>query len=321
VAGLEDGGFVVTWGSFNQDGNNWGIYGQRYGANGAAVGGEFQVNTFTPSTQIQPSVTGLDDGGFVVDGSGYGIYGQRFAANGSAMGSEFQLNQITAGDQYMETTSSSESIAALADGRLVATWNNGFGSGEVYVRLFDVPYVDQFDVTVPVDTDADANAVAENAAAGTVAGLAAFAVDADSSNNAVTYTLTGNPGGLFAIDPTTGIVTLAAAIDRETVGPSVDIEVTATSQDGSAATQTFTIAIGDVDEHDVSAPIDTDGAANAVAENASIGTVVGLTAFASDADATSNGVTYTLTGNPGGLFVIDPATGIVTLAAPRSTSR
>ena len=50
---------------------------------------EFQVNTYTQSSQNDPSITGLSDGGFVVtwgsdgqDGSGYGVFGQRFDANG-----------------------------------------------------------------------------------------------------------------------------------------------------------------------------------------------------------------------------------------------
>ncbi len=38
--------------------------------------------------------------------------------------------------------------------------------------------------------------------------------------------------------------------------------------------------------------IDNNGAANSVVENASIGTVVGVTALASDADATTSGITY-----------------------------
>jgi hypothetical protein len=50
----------------------------------------------------------------------------------------------------------------------------------------------------------------------------------------------------------TGVVTTAAAIDRETLGPSVSIGVTATSTDGSSASQTFSIAINDVNEAPVS---------------------------------------------------------------------
>ena len=47
VTGLADGGFVVTWMSGNQDGSSWGIYGQRYAADGAASGDEFLINTVT----------------------------------------------------------------------------------------------------------------------------------------------------------------------------------------------------------------------------------------------------------------------------------
>ncbi|MGE6291669.1 hypothetical protein, partial [Aeromonas media] len=101
--------------------------------------------------------------------------------------------------------------------------------------------------------------------------------------------------------PATGVVTVAAAIDREALGASVNIEVTAISADGSSQAQTFTIAINDVDEFDVTTPTDTNAATNAVDENIAIGTLVGVTAFASDADATTNAVTYSLSGNPGGL--------------------
>ena len=49
----------------------------------------------------------------------------------------------------------------------------------------------------------------------------------------------------------------------------------------------------------MSTPVDSDVAVNAVTENAATGTLVGVTAFASDADATNNTVTYSLTGNAG----------------------
>lgn len=43
VTGLSDGGFVVTWSSFGQDGDNDGIFGQRYYGPGSTVGSEFQI--------------------------------------------------------------------------------------------------------------------------------------------------------------------------------------------------------------------------------------------------------------------------------------
>jgi len=58
VAALVGGGYVVTWSSDGQDGSGWGVYGQRYDASGAASGGEFQVNNYTPNHQIYSSVAG-----------------------------------------------------------------------------------------------------------------------------------------------------------------------------------------------------------------------------------------------------------------------
>src|SRR5205814_1979815 len=126
--------------------------------------------------------------------------------------------------------------------------------------------------------------------------------------------LTDSAGGKFTIDSGTGVVTVAGAIDRE-VDASLSITVRATSEDGSHADQAFTIAVNDVNEFSVTTPLDTNAAANAVDENVAVGTVVGVTAHAFDADATTNAVTYSLTSNPGGLFAIDATTGVVTTAA------
>ena len=55
-------------------------------------------------------------------------------------------------------------------------------------------------------------------------------------------------------------------------------------------------------------------AANTVAEDAVVGTVVGDHGQASDADATTNTITYSLDDDAGGLFAIDANTGMVTVA-------
>ncbi|NGX62316.1 MAG: hypothetical protein K940chlam9_01813 [Chlamydiae bacterium] len=92
VAPLNDGGFAVTWISSDQDGDLYGIYGQRYDSSGVKNGLEFQINTYTTSDQLGPSVAPLNDGGFVVtwessdqDGDSYGIYGQRYDSNGNSI--------------------------------------------------------------------------------------------------------------------------------------------------------------------------------------------------------------------------------------------
>ena len=95
--------------------------------------------------------------------------------------------------------------------------------------------LDEFDVSVPTDTDAATNEVDENVAIGTTVGITADAFDLDATNNTITYSLTSNPDGLFQIDANTGVVTTAAAIDRETHGASRSITVQAASSDGSTA--------------------------------------------------------------------------------------
>jgi VCBS repeat-containing protein len=175
--------------------------------------------------------------------------------------------------------------------------------------------VNEFDVSTPVDSNAAADVVDENSAIGTVVSVTAGASDADATTNVVTYSLSDDAGGRFAIDATTGVVTVAGAIDREAAAAALNITVRATSADGSTADQAFAIGINDVDEFDVTTPADTDAATDTVNENAAMGTLVGITASGGDADATTNGVTYSLSSNPGGLFAIDADTGIVTTAA------
>ena len=161
--------------------------------------------------------------------------------------------------------------------------------------------------TTLIDTNAAANATNENAAPGTPVGITAT-----DSVVGVTYSLSNSAGGRFTINPSTGDVTVAGAIDRETAGASLAIEVTATSSSGTHLA-TFNIAIGDVDEFAVTAPVDDDFTANGVAVGTATGTPVGITALARDADATTNAVTYSLSDNAGGRFAIGATTGIVTV--------
>ncbi|WP_305984592.1 VCBS domain-containing protein [Roseibium sp.] len=191
---------------------------------------------------------------------------------------------------------------------IVVTANSTDGSSSQETFTIDVTDFDEFDITPVSDTDIATNSVAENAGEGAAVGVTAQANDLDVTDT-VTYS-TSTPG--FDVDPITGVVTLAAGanLDAET-SPTVDVVVVATSTDGSSSQQTFTIAVTDVSESVVSAVSDADSTADAVAENAGEGTAVGVTAFASDADA-GDTVTYS-TSTPG--FDVDPNTGVVTLAS------
>ncbi|MFN6206648.1 MAG: DUF4347 domain-containing protein, partial [Planctomycetota bacterium] len=194
-----------------------------------------------------------------------------------------------------------------------ATSADGSWSTQTYtISLTDV---DEFDVGAVTDTETAANSVVENSANGTTVGITASASDADATTKTITYTLDNSAGGRFAINSSTGVVTVAnsSLLDREAAA-SHSITVRATSADGSWSTQSFTINLTDVDEFDVGAVTDGNAAANSVAENSANGTAVGLTASASDADATTNTITYTLDDTAGGRFAINSSTGVVTVA-------
>ena len=133
------GNFVVTWASLNQDGSNYGVYGQRFAADGSAQGAEFRVNSTVADSQLYHDVAMLADGRFVVafqsrnpDGS-FEVFMQRYAADGSAVGGETQVNTVS-----VSGTQAFPSISADADGNLTVVWNSsadGSGSGVVGRRL------------------------------------------------------------------------------------------------------------------------------------------------------------------------------------------
>ncbi len=124
-----------------------------------------------------------------------------------------------------------------------------------------------------------------------------------------------NDGGRFTIDGNTGVVTVAGTINREADGPSRNITIGPLRLTGSFTDQVFSIAIVDANRIRRYCPTDTDATTNAVDENVTIGTVVGITVSSSDSDATTNTVTYSLFDNDGGNFTIDANTGVVTTAA------
>jgi hypothetical protein len=71
VATGPNGSFLVTWESFGQEGNSSrGIFGQRFDALGAPVGGEFQANSYTTADQREPRVAYDSSGNFVIAWSG-----------------------------------------------------------------------------------------------------------------------------------------------------------------------------------------------------------------------------------------------------------
>ena len=168
-------------------------------------------------------------------------------------------------------------------------------------------------ISIVNDVDSANNEIQENNLSGSQVGITAAASDVDTGDS-ISYSLFDNDGGRFEIDEVSGVVTLAGSVDRETDGASRNITVRATSTDGTFSDEVFVIDIVDVDEFDVDVVFDSDSSVNEISEQAVAGTPVGLTAFASDLDATTNAITYSLDDNAGGRFAIDGVSGVVTIA-------
>merc|ERR1712188_140170 len=85
VESFSDGKFIVVWQSFGQDDSNYGVYGQRYNADGTKLNSEFLIHEYGTDRRPNPNIGTFDDGKFIVvwssnaqDDSGDGVYGQLF---------------------------------------------------------------------------------------------------------------------------------------------------------------------------------------------------------------------------------------------------
>jgi Ca2+-binding RTX toxin-like protein len=130
VAGLADGGFVVSWTDFqptDEDASGYNIKAQRFDDSGAPIGAEFIVNSDMNLYQSMPSVAGLPDGGFVISwtsgGSSYygveddvSVRAQVYDATGAKIGGEVE---VTAGNLLAQRQ---PTIASLPDQRFVIGW-------------------------------------------------------------------------------------------------------------------------------------------------------------------------------------------------------
>lgn len=155
------------------------------------------------------------------------------------------------------------------------------------------------------DADPTPNNVPQGAVAGQPIGLT---VTTDLNNGVgLTYELSANAGGRFSINPTTGVVTVAAGAAINSLDQSYVIQIVARDTVGNTAISDFTISVTNTPP---AAPVDQNLSPNSVPAHAVAGTPVGITAVALD----PNPVTYSLTNSADGRFKIDAQTGVVTVA-------
>ncbi|MBN2424541.1 MAG: T9SS type A sorting domain-containing protein [Calditrichaceae bacterium] len=142
VSGLTNSDFVVAWESYGgQDGDDAGVFARIFERDGTPVTGEFQVNTYTTSAQIEPAIIFLMDNGFIIswtswyqDGSSGGVYAQIYEEDGVPRGSEFRVNTTTDNEQ------SWSDIVLLPDDEFAVCWqsyNQDGNANGVYLQLYN----------------------------------------------------------------------------------------------------------------------------------------------------------------------------------------
>ncbi|XP_014832946.1 PREDICTED: cadherin-23-like [Poecilia mexicana] len=165
--------------------------------------------------------------------------------------------------------------------------------------------------SVPEDTEVGSN-ITEVAA-----------TDKDSGfNKEIRYSLRGGDGRFF-IDPVSGMVSLAAALDRETTA-AYELLVVAEDQGRPARSATATLAIQVTDVNDNTPRFSQPEYQVEVSETEAVGTSL-LTLSAEDPDEGANGrVTYSISeqspSSEPAVFQLDASSGILSLVQPLNYS-
>jgi TolB-like protein len=138
---LDDGGYVIAWWSKDQDGSNWGIYAQRYSADGAAIGREYRLNTTTRESQWKIKFARNPEGRIVAawdsweaDGMDWGISARLLDETASPVSGELVVNEFGKGAQ------TEPDMAWLSGNRFVVAYSSEgqtSSENEVFVRFFD----------------------------------------------------------------------------------------------------------------------------------------------------------------------------------------
>lgn len=120
------GAFTAAWESFEGDGSGFGVFTQRFAADGSPLSAmPLQVNTTTDREQSAPSIAADSDGNVLIvwqskgqDGDGFGIYGQWFDNAGTPVNGEFRINSTITGDQK------APAVAINGNGDAVVAWQS-----------------------------------------------------------------------------------------------------------------------------------------------------------------------------------------------------
>jgi hypothetical protein len=124
VAALPDGSAIITWSSYGQDGDMWGIYARKIASTGKfPTVKEFQVNQYTAFNQRNPAVATLANGNYVIVWiseqerfyNSVDVYARIFTPAGVAVTDEIAINSNT-------NICADPSVAPNGDGGFTVVW-------------------------------------------------------------------------------------------------------------------------------------------------------------------------------------------------------
>ena len=142
VTALLDGGAMVAWASYGQDGSGWGVYARKLTAAGAVTpSAEFMVNRNVSGSQRHPAICRLANGNVVIAWVSdiqrsvwsVDIYARIFSPTGSPITDEFRVNSST-------NKCVTPALAPLANGGFTAVWAqhdpNPTNGMDIWARAF-----------------------------------------------------------------------------------------------------------------------------------------------------------------------------------------
>jgi len=261
-----DGSIIETQGGFRQSGQFEDVYSfetnipvAKFEITSDGSTGNFVVQNLTLSATDAIEVPGHWEN--LIEDSSLTINSSQLLSNDSDVdGGILSISKVTA-------TADTHGIVSLdSDGNVVFTpednyngeasftytISDGQGGTDTATVTLTVDAVND-SISLVSDSNSAANTIAENVSNGAEIGITANAVDVDGDT--VNYSIVDSNGdsvtnGPFTINENTGVVTLRdnTQIDYES-DTSHDIQIKATSSDGTSSTQTFTINVTDIDEN------------------------------------------------------------------------
>jgi hypothetical protein len=314
----ENGEYMIVWSSFNQDGDHYGIYGQRFDNSGTASGGEIAITTNTSGSQDHAAIAVTREGSKYViswtddtaEGDRTAVYSRLMYSNGTFLANDAIINT---------TTTDFQSFSDVAIGtdatQAMYAWQSGIRDGATsqtdpsYYGIYSQGFV-VADTTSPIANcqnvtiylDATGNAT-----------ITATDIDAGSTDNIGITSMTLNTSSFTCADIGSNpvILTVFDAIgNSDACGAFVTVADTTSP---TAACQDVTVYL----DGSGNATITTGDINNGSSDNCTTITLATSQTAFTCADVGANPVALTVTDGSGN---ISTCTSTVTIADTSSPS-